>query len=325
MIRLSVTFNTGPQAGRALAVATVQPHGEALLQLASNKLRLKKREAERARLFVWGRGVEVPRAGDVRALVANGEMIAVSLGEEYAGGCGPAAPPCAASPPADMRWSSPRPGLELVEWADADRMNRALGRMSTLLEHPLHCALESRGLVGVRAQRGLPSSRYLGHNLYAATFSEFERRAAAEARLGAEAGGGPADAGGAGEPGAPGMTSDEARFLEAWRARGCAEVVVSFVSGAAGTLSHELCHARYALEPSYRHAAEALWAEHAGRLGGWMRDLGYHASRHADEFCAYLLTEPAAFWRGRLNAADVRHARALLPAGAADEDARAAT
>ncbi|KAJ1631411.1 hypothetical protein T492DRAFT_581187, partial [Pavlovales sp. CCMP2436] len=61
------------------------------------------------------------------------------------------------------------------------------------------------------------------------------------------------------------------------------------------TLAHELCHARYALEPEYRKAADALWVEHAPHMGGWMRDLGYHASRHADEFTAYALTEATAF------------------------------
>lgn len=45
-----------------------------------------------------------------------------------------------------------------------------------------------------------------------------------------------------------------------------------------------------------------------------MQDLGYHCSRHADEFGAYVLTEPAAFWRGRLSPADVRDIRAGLPA-----------
>ena len=45
-----------------------------------------------------------------------------------------------------------------------------------------------------------------------------------------------------------------------------------------------------------------------------VQDLGYHCSRHADEFGAYVLTEPAAFWRGRLSPADVKEVRANFPA-----------
>ena len=37
-----------------------------------------------------------------------------------------------------------------------------------------------------------------------------------------------------------------------------------------------------------------------------MGDLGYHASRHADEFAAYVLTEPSSFWRGRLSPQELR-------------------
>ena len=51
------------------------------------------------------------------------------------------------------------------------------------------------------------------------------------------------------------------------------------------------------------------------RLSKWMADLGYHHSRHADEFGAYLLTEPASFWRGRIRAEELRAVRdELVPA-----------
>lgn len=318
MIRVTLTFNTGPQAGKALAVAAVKPEGEALLQLAINKLRLKRRDAERARLFVWGRGAELPRVGDVRSHVANGEMIAISLGEGYAGGRSKVTtimprelePGCAV----ESRWSKPRPGLAVVEWMEVARMNSALGRMSTLLEHPLYCALESPGLVDARTQRGLPSNKYEGHNLYANTLEEFERRAGQQRQLDAEAGvaAGEGDARTLADD-ASGLTAHEALFLEEWRAHGSAEVVISFAAGATGTLAHELCHARFALEPAFRREAELLWAEYAESMRGWMRDLGYHQSRHADEFAAYVLTEPIAFWRGRLDATDVRRARARFP------------
>lgn len=52
------------------------------------------------------------------------------------------------------------------------------------------------------------------------------------------------------------------------------------------------------------------WAAREGDLGRWMRDLGYHHSRHADEFGAYVLTEPHGFWRGRV--ADAAAVRAKL-------------
>ena len=45
-----------------------------------------------------------------------------------------------------------------------------------------------------------------------------------------------------------------------------------------------------------------------------MADLGYHASRHADEFGAYLLTEPHAFWRGRVAPREAAELRAVLAA-----------
>lgn len=47
-----------------------------------------------------------------------------------------------------------------------------------------------------------------------------------------------------------------------------------------------------------------------------VQDLGYHSSRHADEFGAYVLTEPASFWRGRLSPEEVRKVQATFPAAA---------
>ena len=59
-------------------------------------------------------------------------------------------------------------------------------------------------------------------------------------------------------------------------------------------------------------AADAAWEEWRGKLAKWMGDLGYHPSRHADEFAAYVLTEPAAFWRGRLTPQDLRGLKQAL-------------
>ena len=52
--------------------------------------------------------------------------------------------------------------------------------------------------------------------------------------------------------------------------------------------------------------------EWKGKLTKWMGDLGYHPSRHADEFAAYVLTEPATFWRGRLTPQELRDLKRAL-------------
>lgn len=91
----------------------------------------------------------------------------------------------------------------------------------------------------------------------------------------------------------------ELNFLATWRQRGAPAVVISYVAAAAGsasaaassaasasaaaaaagghpaalaTLRHELCHARFALRPAYRHAVEAAWAGPHGKakLEKWL-------------------------------------------------------
>lgn len=299
MIRLTLTLNVGPRQGDPLAAILVRPDAEAVLTAAANKLRLKKKDVTRARLFVWRAGVELPREGTLEGHVRNGDTVAVSLGEEYAGPrhqvdtSGRGEPDRAVS----ARWSLRSDALAVVEWADARTMNDSLGRMSTLLEHPVHCADESPGLVDWATQGTLPSNAYLGHNLYAAVLEAFEARAAAV---------------GEDDP-ARAMSEPERSFLRAWREHGAPAVVISHVTGAHTTLAHELCHARYALEPAYRDAANATWQQWGARMGRWMSDLGYHSSRHADEFAAYALTEPAAFWRGRLEARELNAVKAAFP------------
>jgi len=167
----------------------------------------------------------------------------------------------------------------VVEWSDARVMNATLGRLSTLLEHPTLCGAETGSIVSHEAQRTLGSSSYLGHNLYASTFLEFERLASAGAGASASAA--------------------ETGFLALWRECGTPDVVISFVRGERETLRHELCHARFALDTGYRETLHTLWKEAwAPKLHRWMRDLGYHPTRHTDEFCAYVLTEPSAFGAG---------------------------
>ena len=88
------------------------------------------------------------------------------------------------------------------------------------------------------------------------------------------------------------------------------------------SLTHLLAHSlRFALDDAYRAAVEGAWSGEWGTpaLSRWMRDLGYHASRHADEFGAYVLTEPPSFWRGRVAHGEVAALRErLLPDGAGD-------
>jgi len=303
-VRLSFCLNAGPRQGAVLAAAVVKPEHAALVQVALNKLKLKKKAASQLRLFVWKTGVELARDAPLAGMLRNDDLVAVSLGEAYAGGARPAAaaeesladaPPPVASAAAgasDDTWHVQAPGaLAVVRWRDAATMNRSLGRMSTLLEHPTLCAAASGAVVAHEAQRGLPSNKYLGHNLYEETLTTFERLAADDA------------------------SDAERGFLGRWRQQrgGAPRVVISFVVGARDTLAHELCHACYALDgDGYRAAVDGAWDEWREKMAKWMRDLGYHESRHADEFAAYVLTEPAAFWRGRLTPADLKDLRQRL-------------
>ena len=88
-LRLSVCLNAGPKKGIAAAALLVPPQTEAVLAAATNKLRLKKKEVARARLFVWRTGWELPRGEGIvqEGRVRNDDLIAISLGEPYAGPC----------------------------------------------------------------------------------------------------------------------------------------------------------------------------------------------------------------------------------------------
>ena len=82
--RLSLCLNEGPKQGQSQA-AVVATSVDALLQAAANKLRLKKKEQARCRLFVWGSGLELERGRALAGCVRNDDLIAVSVGEEYLG------------------------------------------------------------------------------------------------------------------------------------------------------------------------------------------------------------------------------------------------
>lgn len=210
-LRLSFCLNAGPKQGAVLAAAVVKAEHAALVQVATNKLKLKKKQTAGIRFFLWKVGTELPHDRPLTGLLQNDDVIAVSLGEAYAGATRsplPAEAPAAAPDVGDAdAWDLLAPGkLAVVRWRDVAIMNRSLCRMSTLLEHPTFCAAVSGAVVDLETQRGLPSSAYLGHNLYAETFASFERLVGT-------------------------ASNDELHFLRRWREHGEAEVVISFVAG----------------------------------------------------------------------------------------------
>jgi len=99
-ISVSVGYNSGPKAGQPLAVVVAEASGAALAAAAANKLRLRKRDAASARLFVVRTGVEVATDDtDVRGsgAVRDADLLLVALSPHEAyGGPKPKAP--AASP-----------------------------------------------------------------------------------------------------------------------------------------------------------------------------------------------------------------------------------
>lgn len=99
-LRLSFALNSGSKSGTAVAAAVVLATTDAILAVAMNKLKLKKKEAAKARLFVWRTGYELPREAGASiepGKVRQDDIIAVSLGESYSGPCKPDAPSASAA------------------------------------------------------------------------------------------------------------------------------------------------------------------------------------------------------------------------------------
>ncbi|GLC45345.1 hypothetical protein PLESTB_000312600 [Pleodorina starrii] len=77
--------------------------------------------------------------------------------------------------------------------------------------------------------------------------------------------------------------------------------VIATLDGDAHSIRHEMCHARYYLDPSYRDTVMQVWG---GSLAAGQRDaitaflnrLKYDAVAHVDEFQAYLVTEKSNFF-----------------------------
>lgn len=311
MLRLSLARNSGKNAGVPVGVVLIEPTAEALRRAAAAKLRLKGKEVAAMRVFALRSGEELPLHGPVAGTVGNGEVVVISGGEPFFKRCaGPeprepstpvgllpppearATPPLAKGgekatplPPGVAAWHVHSAAFHRVEWATAAEMNEALGRLATMHEHAVHAGT----LVPVAVQHQLPSQRYEGHNLYAHVF---ESALAVEHLL----------------------TAPEAAFIATWRLMAAPRVVIAHVVGARDALRHELFHVAFALLPTFRQEAEDIWDEWRPRLAKWMRDLGYHDSRHADEFAAYILTEAPGFWRGRVTAEDIRAVRGRFQA-----------
>lgn len=66
-------------------------------------------------------------------------------------------------------------------------------------------------------------------------------------------------------------------------------------------LAHEMQHAKYYLNLDYRKRVERVWLRMDGGLRGgierFLSGLGYNETVYMDEFQAYLMTEPASFFR----------------------------
>ena len=103
-VRISFALNAGPKAAKpAGAPSLVAPDGVSVKEEAVKKLRLRKKDAAAAQLFVWSKdaraGTEVPQEGDLSELLQNDDMVAVSFGEPYQG---PKAAVASAAPTAAM-------------------------------------------------------------------------------------------------------------------------------------------------------------------------------------------------------------------------------
>ena len=94
-VRVSVCLNIGQKkgcpgdarCGGTSAPIVVPLETEAILAAAANKLKLKKKQVDVARLYVWGTGYELPRGATTfeDGRVSNGTLVAISLGEPTPG------------------------------------------------------------------------------------------------------------------------------------------------------------------------------------------------------------------------------------------------
>ena len=173
-LRLSLCLNSGARCGKPQAAVVVVPEPATLLKAAVNKLRLSKKDQAKVRFFVWSTGHELLSDGSGYAQLKNGDMVAISFGESYAGpvgstchhalplesaqahaggsttndpaidgsSIGPADPPrdataCDLKALGMIRWESVSASLAIVEWSESSRMNASLGRMRQVSVLPM--------------------------------------------------------------------------------------------------------------------------------------------------------------------------------------------
>ncbi|EWM21363.1 hypothetical protein Naga_101560g2 [Nannochloropsis gaditana] len=207
--------------------------------------------------------------------------------------------------------------LLTLEFADKRSMTHMLGRISAFSEGKANKGLKSEAKAG-DASRG-----YYGHNFPLTVLEDFSQIQGASggkngARKGGEEGGlargeqdlvdlcqklglmkktkgdGPRGSKGHGALGGKGGQASSS-------------YLIAHLKHDLGTRQHELCHARYFLDPTYRQACltawEALSEKHRDYLSAFLSRLGYHEAVHADEFQAFALTEKANFWGVRIDVA----------------------
>ena len=127
-LRLSFTLNAGAKKGQAQSTALVAPVMDLVLAAAANKLRLKKKDVSRARLFVWGSGEEL-LSSNIESLLRNDDLIAVSVGEQYAGPVKAAAVTAAPTSAAAAAAAALVPAPQLTGSDDAGKQYESLAAL----------------------------------------------------------------------------------------------------------------------------------------------------------------------------------------------------
>ncbi|KXZ52450.1 hypothetical protein GPECTOR_9g494 [Gonium pectorale] len=97
-----------------------------------------------------------------------------------------------------------------------------------------------------------------------------------------------------------------------------ARYLIATLDGDAHSIRHEMCHARYHLQPEYRDTVQRVWTEclaaaQRDAITAFLNRLKYDAVVHLDEFQAYLVTEKPNFFGMDLGEAQQRLAASFAP------------
>ncbi|EFJ41046.1 hypothetical protein VOLCADRAFT_107854 [Volvox carteri f. nagariensis] len=95
--------------------------------------------------------------------------------------------------------------------------------------------------------------------------------------------------------------------------------VIATLEGDAHSIRHEMCHARYYLDPSYRDTVMQVWSRSLASaqrdaITAFLNRLKYDTVAHVDEFQAYLVTEKSNFFGMDLTEAQ-QQLQASFPTG----------